>query len=399
MASRAHGSSARLHRRGHSASSMTSQQLSPLADQASILEGLPLSDSRPHRPMPSASHHHNKIKPYLRKLSSKDDNALDLSQPAAENERLAGLGISDYGSAASVKDVNFAPVNGRNRHARSISNTSQFSTSSSLQRPAAPYLPPIRQSYTPPIARSTPASILGSETEADDIMANEEYLRQQAFDPARRSGSISSFTPGGPPTLRIHTTGSSTRLAGSYSQSSTSLTSPMAQTHNRTRGDTLRSLESTTSPSSRTSFDKAFGFVRGGRDSPIDPVERAANIRAAREAFAAKEEAKAERDLRKQHKKSEQPKPDTHAHKRDRSISDSNEKTPRPSIRGRQYSDHREAHTRTLPNYTAPRSAEKPSRAFPRATKHREAKGSWAKFVAWLRTRMLRIKRTLRISH
>ena len=358
--------------------------------------------------MPSTSHHHHhhKIKPYLRKLSSKDDNALDLSRPAEENERLAGLGISDYAYSPSAKDVNFSPVNGRNRHARSISNNSQFSTSSSLQRPTAPYMPPIRQSYTPPIARSTPASLLGTDTEADDIMTNEEYrIRQQAYEPARRSGSISSSTPGNAPTLRIHTSGSSTRLAGSYSQSSISLTSPMATSHSRTRGDTLRSLETTASPSSRTSFDKAFGFVRGGRESPVDPVERAAeraaNIRAAREAFAAKEEAKAERDLRKQNKQIEHQrrKSDTQAHKRDRSMNDSNEKAPRPSIGGRQYSDHREAHSRTLPNYTAPHHPEKSSDAFPRAIKHREAKGNWAKFVAWLRTRMLRIKRALRISH
>jgi hypothetical protein len=354
MANSRHG---RLHKRGNSASSMTSQ-LSPVADQGAFTfnrSETPMVtyeepwNEIPTKPMPTASSSHPlKIKPYIRKLSSsKDSNALDLSRPVEENERLAGLGISEYGGySPSVSDVNFAPVNGgRNRHTRSTSNTSQFSTSSSLQRPTAPYVPsvrPIPRPYTPPISNSTPASVLGSEAGVEDItiMTDEEYRsRQHAFDPARRSGSISSSTPGAPPTLRIHTTSSSTRLAGSYSQSSVSLTSPIAQS--RPRGDTLKSMEATTSPISRTSLDKAFGFVRPSRDAPTDPVSRAANIRAAREAFIAKEEAQAERDLRKQQKKAEHqrrksdPPNDKHAH----AVPDSNhEKTPRPSIGGTQYS-------------------------------------------------------------
>ncbi|KAF2638279.1 hypothetical protein P280DRAFT_80128 [Massarina eburnea CBS 473.64] len=444
MASYAPGSNrpARLHKRGYSASAMTSQ-LSPVADQGAFIfrrsetpkityEEEIWTDYR--RPMPITSLSHTKIKPYLRyKLSTRDPNSLDLSRPAEENERLAGLGISEYGDySRSINQINFAPVNGRNRHARASSNTSQFSTSSGLQRQTAPYMPPIRQTpqpYTPPIPISTPASVMGSETEADDIMNEDEYRFRQAFDqPARRSGSISSNTPGRTSTLRIHTTGSSTLLAASYSQSSSSLTSPMATSHplpspmapshistshistshTRSRGDTLRSLEtvgSPTSPSTRTSFDKAFGFVRGGRESPVDPeiaaMERAANIRAAREAFAAKEAATAEKEVRKQHRRieSQRRKSDTHtihAHKRSRSISDSNnEKTSRLSIGGRQYSDHREPHTRTLPNHTEPVIiSEKPSGFLPK-TKSREAKSNWARFMAWLKTRMLRIKRRL----
>lgn len=417
--SRSHG---RLHKRGNSGSSMTSA-LSPVADQGAFTfnrsetpkityeepwkESWKESWKEPARPAHAAASHQLKIKPYLRKLSAKDSNALDLSRPAAENEGLQGLGISDY----SVSDVNFAPVNGRNRHARSTSNTSQFSTASSLQRPTAPYMPSIRQTprpYTPPISKSTPSSVLGSENEADDIMTDEEFrLRQNAFDPARRSGSISSTPGGAAPVLRIHTTGSSTRLAGSYSQSSVSLTSPIAQS--RSRGDTLRSMEAATSPSSRTSFDKAFGFMRGGRDSPVDAASRAASIRAARQAFQEKEEAKerkhdrevhkqAERDLRKQSKKDERErrKSESHEKKRARSISDS--KTPRPSIGGRQYSDHRQAHSSTLPNHVVSVDAEKRGGTMPKVTKSRQAKGRWLRFVTWFKTRLLRISRRLHMA-
>ncbi|KAF2268283.1 hypothetical protein CC78DRAFT_576291 [Lojkania enalia] len=418
-------SHARLHKRGNSASSMTSP-LSPLSDAATFTFNRSETPkvtyeepwNEPTRPMPAASSssHPLKIKPYLRKLSSKDNNnGLDLSRPAAENEGLAGLGISEYsGYSNSLNDVTFTPTNGRGRHGRSASNTSQFSTSSSLQRPTAPFMPSIRQTprpYTPPISKSSPSSVLEGEQEAEDVMTDEELrLRQNAFDPARRSGSVSSAA-GVSPGLRIHTTGSSTRLGGSYSQSNVSLTSPVAPA--RSRGDTLKSID-TTSPSSRTSFDKAFGFIRGGRDSPVDPASRAASIRAARQAFNEKEGArerkieeaaskKAEKDIQKQYKKEERQRRKSDAQeikeqKRARSISDSNEKsTPRPSIGGRQYSDHRQPHSSTLPTHAAI-NAEKRTNTAPHVTKSRAAKGRWLRFVTWFKTRLLRISRGLHLS-
>jgi hypothetical protein len=411
-ASRSHAPSARLHKRGNSASSISSP-LSPPTDVNAFTFNRSETPkvtyeepwtTEPTRPMPITHHSKKdlKIKPYLRKLSSKDNNALDLSRPAAENEGLAGLGISEYGGySPAVSDVNFTPVNGRTRqpHNRSASNTSQFSTNSTLQRPTAPYMPSIRQTpqpYTPPISKSTPASVMGSDLEEDVVLSDEEFrMRQNAMDPARRSGSLSS-APGVSPTLRIHTTGSSTRLGGSYSQSAVSLSSPVATS--RSRGDTLKSVDTTTSPSSRTSFDKAFGFIRGPRDEAVDPASRAASIHAARMAFQEKEQAKerkygketlkqAEKNVRKQHKRRE-----SDSHKRSRSVSDANETlaTPRPSIGGRQYSDHRQAHTRTLPKHVVSVDGEKYN-AVPQVTKSRAAKGRWLRFLAWLKTRLLRL--------
>ncbi|KAF2713828.1 hypothetical protein K504DRAFT_361211, partial [Pleomassaria siparia CBS 279.74] len=412
--------SARLHKRGNSASSITSP-LSPSADAGAFIFNRSETPkvtyeepwNEPVRPMPAviSMKKEIKIKPYLRKLSSKDHNGLDLSRPAAENESLAGLGISEYGGySLSISDVNFAPVNGRSRqhHNRTTSNTSQFSTTSSLHRPTAPYMPLIRQSpqpYTPPISKSSPTSVMGNEHETDGIMTDgimtddEFRLRLNALDPARRSDSLSSV-PGVSPPLRIHTTGSSTRLGGSGSHSAVSLNSPVGAS--RARGDTHRSIDTTTSPSSRTSFDKAFGFIRGSRDEAVDPASRAASIRAARAAFQEKEEAKerkygkeaskkAERDIHKQRKISGLH--DKKEHRRGRSISDTNEKTPRPSVGGRQYTDHRQAHTRTLPNHVVSVDHEKSSGAVPQVTKSRAAKGRWLRFVAWIRTRLLRLSR------
>jgi hypothetical protein len=351
-----------------------------------------------------------KIKPYLRKLSSKDANSIDLSRPAAENEALAGLGITDY--SPTVADVTFTGLNSRGLHNRSTSNNSQFSTSSSI-RPAVPYMPPIRQtsrSYTPPISKSTPPSVLGSEYDADNMMTDEEYrLRQAAFDPTRRSGSLSS-TPGAAQPLRVNTGGSGIRLGGSYGQSTASLTSPVGPS--RSRGETLKSID-TTSPSSRTSFDRAFTFVRGGRDSPVDPETYKRSVEAARAAFREKEEAKErkyakeahkqfEQDYRKQYKKEERDRRkseslDTARTARSRSVSDfNNEKvsTPRPSIGGRQFSNQTQTHSRPLPAVLPTVDPEKTGEfAYPQVTRSRAAKGRWLRFVTWFKTRILRISK------
>jgi hypothetical protein len=410
MSRHAPSTSARLHKRKNSASS----QLSPVADigaftfsRSSTPKVYEESWTETQPSMPAATPSHNlKIKPYLRKLSSKESNGLDLSRPAAEND-LAGLGISEYGGySRSISDVTFTPVNGRHRHNRSASTTSQFSTSSGLQRPTP--LPPIRQTpqpYTPPIARSSPPSVLESEHEGDDIMSDEEFrLKQHAYDPARRSGSISSAQG---TSLRTHTNNSSTRLAGSYSQSSVSLTSPVVGP-SRARGDTLKSIDTTTSPSSRTSFDQTYRFIRGGRDSPVDPASRAASIRAARMKFEEEQRAKdrkyekvahkqQEKDYQRQLKKEDQRRQSETIDRtevlRSRTISHDYEKTPRPSVGGRQYSDHREAHSNSLPKLITTVDPEKavPISAAPKVTKSRAAKGRWLRFVTWLRTRLLRM--------
>ncbi|KAF2813065.1 uncharacterized protein BDZ99DRAFT_486433 [Mytilinidion resinicola] len=410
-ATRSHAPSqhGKLHKRGNSASSINNPKTSSeLAGYNFNRFDTPRATYEepwePARPTPAASNP-LKIKPYLRKLSVKDTNTLDLSRPAAENERLAGLGIHEYGAGSrNASDVSFAPVNSRTRHNRSTSNTSQFSTSSSLQRPTAPYMP-LRQPsrpYTPPQSKSksSPASMIGSEgDEADDIMSDEEMrYRQNMFDPTRRSGSISSTQA---QALRVTTSGSSTRL-GSYSQTSLSLASPPT----RPRGDTLKSID-TASPSSRPSLDKAFGFIRGGRDSPVDPASRAASIRAARQAYQEKEAAKdakaekeamkqADRESKKKYKQEERQRRKSDAAEK-RTLSVSQEKVA-ASVAGKEYSNYAPAHTRSLPARVATIDPEKEIHAAPPITGRRLAKGRWANFVTWFRTRMLRLGKRLHMA-
>lgn len=403
---------ARLHKRGHSASSSLASPLSPVGDGTAFTFSrldTPKTTVEEWTEMPrqttttasnsslASSSHPLKIKPYVRKLSSKNTNSLDLSRPAAENESLASLGIaSDYPGpySRSISDVTFSPVDGRrHRHARSTSNNSQFSTSSTgLTRPTP--MPAIRQTSQSPPPQSSPPSICGLDhSERDDMLSDE-----------RRSGSISSV-PGG--ALRIHTNNSAIRLTGNYSQSTISLTSPVA--HARSRGDTLKSIDTAASPSSRTSFDQGLRFIRGGRDSPLDAASRAASIRAARAKFEEEELAKerryerelnkqAERDHRRQTKKEEQRrKPeatDGADYKRSPTISDTaiSEKQPRPSVGGRQYSDHREAHVNSLPKHVSTVDLEKAD-VTPEVTTKRAAKGRWLSFVTWFKTRLLRMSR------
>lgn len=240
-------------------------------------------------------------------------------------------------------------------------------------------------------------------------MTDEEYrLRQNAFDPARRSGSISSV-PGVAPALRIHTTGSSTMLGG-YSQSTASLSSPVGQA--RSRGETLKSIDTAASPSSRTSFDKAFGFIRGGRDSPVDAASRAALISAARQAFLEKEEAKerkydkeASKQAERQYKKEERSRRKSEGFDRvqvprSRSVSGSNNdaSTPRPSIGGRQYSDPRLHHHTTMPAFVQTVNNEKQGVVYPEVTRTRAAKGRWLRFVTWFKTRILRMSNRVHMN-
>ncbi|KAF2751219.1 hypothetical protein M011DRAFT_491774 [Sporormia fimetaria CBS 119925] len=413
---------ARMHKRGSSASSITGPSaVTTMPDAQAFLFNRsetpavtyeePWNDTSSYKPAPAA--HSMKIKPYLRKLSSSRDTvSLDLSRSAADNEHLVGFGIPDY--SRSVSDVNFNSINGPVRHARSTSNTSQFSAASSA-RPT--YMPPARHTpreFTPPISKSSPSSLFEGDHDANNFTAEDDFRRHPYFDAARRSGSISSSNPPFSPPLRINTTGSLAGLGNSYSQSAASLTySPVGQS--RSRGETLQSLDTTASPASRTSFDKARRFMRGGgRDSPVDAASRAASIRAARQAFMEKEEAKerkyekeeaklAAREyqkrqkkegeyLRKQYKEEKEARKSETNTRRSRSVSDSNEKsTPRPSIGVRQYSDHREAHSRSLPTFVATVDNEKHGAPYPKVTKTRAAKGRWLRFVTWFKTRILRM--------
>ncbi|QDS70892.1 hypothetical protein FKW77_006180 [Venturia effusa] len=402
---------AKLHRRGHSTSSIVSPPLSPTAEGylTKTSDVLPCSDEvldeRARSPTLGQNGKPLKIKPYIRKLTSEKANKIDLSRTAAENERLAGLGIHEFGSARTASDVTFAPVNGRSRHHRTTSNNSQFSTNSGvLQRPTAPYAHPMRQTprpYTPPIAKSYTTSTLGGSEgsdEAMDIMSDDEYQhRQRMFDYNKRSESAASV-PAHPPLLHVHTSGSLTRL-NNQSQSSLPGTRP--------RGDTLRSLDSMGTPSSRTSMDKTVSFLRSAKHED-DAALRAASIRAARIAYNEKEEAKAlraekeaMRQLERESKKHNKPRRKSDATDKDSRLR-SNSGNEKQEFVTKAYNDFNPAHSRSLPAMVSTANSGGRTHAYTKSSSRssrRSAKNSWQGFLAWFRTRLLRLGKKLHMSH
>lgn len=425
MASYSNTAHGRLHKRGHSGSSISSPPLPyspPLAaelhsyhirspDSQKVSYEDQLEDTKfGHAPANSF-----KIKPYLRKISTKDEMKIDLSRPAAENEGLAGLGIHDFSPSRSASEVNFVPISSSRgaRHHRSTSGNSQFSANSNLQRPSAPYAHPLRATprpYTPPIAKSYTTSVIGSEIsdEATDIMSDDELrYRQRMFDTTVRSDSISSV-PTVPPPLHIHNSGSLTRL-NNPSQSSI----PSSMPGGRSRGATLQSIDTCASPSSRTSMDKALGFIRSPRsDESIDPTSRAASIRAARIAYNEREEAKErkaekeelkrqDRENRKRGKQEERQrrKSDAEEKRRRMRANSSNEKlSDATSFVGKAYDETIPAHVRSLPAHvTAPPTPSGiPTRSGPTGPKQKKgARSGWLAFMAWFRTRLLRLGRIM----
>ena len=429
----AHG---RLHKRGQSSNSFSLSTTSPPLYDVAAISYRPSVDNRrvlheepleqtPTSGTPATA---TKIKPYLRKLSLKDGNRVDLSKPAAENEGLAGLGIHDFGGVSrSAADVRFETVSsGRSRHQRATSNGSQFSNISASQRPSVPYMHPMRHTprpYTPPIAKSYTTSVLGSEAsdEAVDVIADEDFRPRQtsrSFEPQHRSDNISSSMPAAPHSLHLHTSLSSslTRLQNNPSQSSLTGSMPTQQ---RSRGGTLASLD-TTSPSSRTSMDKALGFIRVSRsatvdsDVALDPMVRAASIQAARLAYTEREEAKErkaekeearrlDREKKKLGRKEERQRrrSDTEDVKRTRGDS-SNEKVD--MFAGKAYNDNKPAHARSLPAQVEvpPLTNKGPSgRAVSRLEEEGNRKGArsrWLSFMAWFRTRLLRLSRVMHMG-
>lgn len=200
-AARASAGRERNHKRGNSASAASQSPISSTFDVNPELDPYDL------RTPPSAySDHHSvsspkasikskvKIKPLLlRKLSSNDENAIDLSRSAAENE---GLGIYNPielgGEGRTSADASVAR---RGYHHQSNSQLST-NTTSSTHRYGTQYVHPMRQTprpYTPPVVTFFQPS---ADTEIQPSPAaintpqSESYIHQSPI-----SAGSSSYAP------------------------------------------------------------------------------------------------------------------------------------------------------------------------------------------------------------
>lgn len=401
---------------------------SPMIGRPSLDFKRKVTYEEPPPSSPSASS--LKIKPYVRKTSGKESAHVDLSRSMAENESLTGLGLgideSNYSSsytlgARSASDVSFTPVRGH-RHRRSTSGNSHISiTSTGLRQQPSTYTNPLRQAprpYTPPVSKSYTSTAGSGSGNSDDNVIEEiprpvdesEALRRlmsnSSSEPfGRKSESISnfpSFEASTPQPLQQRTSDLSVQFA---SPSQTSL-------GDRSRRATLQSVD-TISPSSRPSLDKALNFVRGQRSNGTDTEliehesSHAASIRAARLAYQEREAAKdrkaekeelkqAEREQKKQHKKDDRKRRKSEARdppnqsreaisEKDASIGGGDYASLRPESSGPQPSRVERA---APSKQSQRRSGEQSGRQM---KKKRGPKSTWAIFLAWFRTRLLRM--------
>jgi hypothetical protein len=320
------------------------------------------------------------LKPYLRKLSLRDysTGGVDLSRPLAENSSIAGLAFyEDTQSPASSAFPTSA------RHHRSTSNGSNFSV------PTAPFAHPFRHTprpYTPPIARTNTAHSSGNSDDEDERI--EEDFRRRRFD--NRANSASQPQP--------YSSYSSSSLARLANPSQTSLPT------SRSRGDTMRSID-TLPASTRTSLDRAMTFFSRSKDSKdtplsstpdLDPAaQRAAAVHAARVAFAERQQAKelkasarAEKHADREKRKSIQIKPTGSRS----SIGMTREE--KLAFVGKSYDDYAPAHQRSLPAHgtTAASGAQVTSGGQRNANRGGKFRKTWVRFMAWLRTRLIRMQ-------
>ncbi|KAI9795975.1 MAG: hypothetical protein M1825_001063 [Sarcosagium campestre] len=408
----------RLHKRASSASSVphsptvistplaSEYQFSP-SQQSAFLETTPSpirSDAYGYAvPSPSLNSSGTKpkaaIRPFLRKLKSHEANKVDLSRSSTETDDF-GIYGRDYGSGSrTATDVTFASAGKRGAsHNRSISGTSQFSTTTTASGNRQ-YVHPMRQTprpYTPPIAQSYQASMLGSEYSGEgngQATDEEEHLRQIVRDASYRSSPTpTSSLPQAPP-LRIHTNNSLTQLVNT-SQTNVSST-PMSF---RPLGDAASPLDAA-SPVSRTSLDRAF---RMRSKDTSTPASRAASIQAARQAFSEKEALKdqrlreeetraAQREERKREKRIE-------AARRKAAIGDkesrSRSKGNAEMLKTTSYASLTQAGNAATSN--EPRGpANAPRRANTSATAKNQAQSTWVGFMIWLKTRILKLGRKM----
>jgi len=157
-------------------------------------------------------------------------------------------------------------------------------------------------------------------------------------------------------------------------------------------------------------MEKAVSFARGSKEDPFDPSSRAASIRAARIAYNEKEAEKERRaELEALKRQTEASKKRAKKEDRQRRKSDAEDKRARSrsdsginekmDLVGKAYNDFTPAHSRSLPAHVSTAvPAGRPQMPRSSARSSRSAKSTWVGFVAWFRTRLLRLGRRLHMS-
>ena len=275
----------RLHKRGSSASATTSPS-SPnfnLTFNSTVqpLSAPPVQSFDPAtvpfaKPEPKSR---VKIRPLLRKFSSQEQ-IIDLSRSAAENEGLGIYAASDVNSRLPSRPnaSQHSSTSQRDHHQRTTSATSQISTTSSNRY--GQYVHPMRTSshpYTPPIADSYKNSLDSDHSTIDP------QLSHTVSEPIHTSYAPRPLNRRGVRPLHIRT-GSASHLT---STSQTNL--PGTPSSLRIHSDQVQSPS--TMPTARSSMESSFR-KRSRANTHEDPMSQAATVAALRQQFNEKEAAK-----------------------------------------------------------------------------------------------------------
>ncbi|TVY44941.1 hypothetical protein LOCC1_G005909 [Lachnellula occidentalis] len=360
-----------------------------------------------------------KVKPILRKLTQSEKNSLDLDRPAAEQDGFGygggsgGVGagggaggIYEYGQASrsshDVVSYHTAAARSRGYHNRSTSGTSQFSTATTGSgHRAGSFVHPFQQTprpYTPPLGAPYQNSLREDEPPHSPPLNEDDDPRQYTV---RRASDRSTYLAGSAspttttiPTLRIQTKPSTSRLALATSNPSLHDSNP----------DIISPVETMSPSSLRASMDTGF---RIRSRSEVDTRGRSETIQEARRKFEAREQAKEEkaardeirllekrnqreaRQLERSHRRSSASELGTRAKRSKSDLAKNNEKTE-----GSFAQDYN-----NVPSQNAPLFAEAdgpgipPQRGQKKESPKHKTHGAWTKFMMWLRTRFLRMKR------
>ncbi|KAK0253413.1 hypothetical protein LTS09_011557 [Friedmanniomyces endolithicus] len=413
-AHRSVSSHGKLHKRGSSANSSLPGPPSPHSQFTTPFATYeePFPDSAPIPPTSSTP----RIKPYMRKMSAtkQEDGRLDLSKSMLENDRLAGLGIQDFGTR-SASNVSFAHAGRRGTHGRTTSVGSQASTGSGSYKPNQPFVHPMRQTprpYTPPAGSASASFVHDDDASESDDVIDDDFRLGHGFR-SKRSMSITNVPVTAlTPLSQSHTADDLGIVPKLTSPSQTNLSIKSGRSSksrpSKSRRDTDHSFDLRTSASTRTSFDKAFSFV--SRKSDPDSQTRDDRIRAARRKFEEKEANKDRKLLQDRLKRQETEDSRAERHQeRKPEASESQSKLKKSRRRGdgrdavpsqheatdnneefasRSYDEYRPAHEASLPRQGREAGlSEKGPRAQDRAPPN--ARTGFVRFSAWWQTRLL----------
>ena len=226
-----------------------------------------------------------RIKPLLRKLSSNDENAIDLSRSAAEYEGLGIYSPTDFGAErkASVESSRVR----RGYHHRSNSQVSTTTISSSHRYGATQYVHPMRQiprPYTPPVVTSFQTSPDTENSPAGEIPTTLNTAHSDSYHHRPPMTGASSYAPlpsapRQPPPPHIRTR-SSSHLTSS---SQTNLSGTPSVRDQRPTTDNMFA-------STRSSLETY--RQRSRTNTASNPAETAATVAELRRKFNEKQEAK-----------------------------------------------------------------------------------------------------------